>query len=104
MLSKAFSPALPALQTCALSGGSTPTKGTQLDLSFSRFEFDAHPTILPADLAVMVVGITARQASSPTARFQAHLLDSPVVRNPFAPAHGAFNVEMAASITRWKQM
>jgi hypothetical protein len=76
----------------------------QLDLSFSRFEFDAQPTLLPADLAVMVVGITARQASSPTARFQAQLLDLPVVRTLFAPSHGAFNAEMAASITRWKQV
>lgn len=74
-----------------------------MDLSFSRFALNAQPTVLPADLAVMVVGITARQASSPTARFQGNLMALPVTGDLFAPTHGCFNAEMAASITRWKQ-
>jgi hypothetical protein len=103
MLSKGFSSALPGLQTCALSGGSFLTKGAALDLSFSRFEFDTPLTVLPADLAVMMVGIAARQAASPTARFQARLFNTPAVRSLFAPLHGAFNANMAASLIRWKE-
>ncbi|MGY4398987.1 hypothetical protein ACVWZA_004198 [Sphingomonas sp. UYAg733] len=76
-----------------------------MDLSFSRFEHDASVAILPADLAVMMVGITARQAASPTALFQSCLFETPVVAaNPFAPLHGAFNAAMASAIIRWREI
>ena len=74
-----------------------------MDLSFSRFEHDAHLTVLPPDLAVMMVGIAARQAASPTAIFQARM-PAPRVEQLFAPADGAFNAAVAAALTGWKDM
>lgn len=73
-----------------------------MDLSYLRFEPDARVTALPPDLAVMLVGVVARQAASPTAMLQARL--APVAEAPwFAPAHGAFNLAMAQLLTAWKQ-
>ena len=72
-----------------------------MDLSYSRFEHDAQTTILPPDLAVMMVGIVARQAASPTAMCHARLLGLQVEVLRFAPIHGAFNVEMAEALVRW---
>ena len=73
-----------------------------MDLSFLRFEPDARVTALPPDLAVMLVGVVARQAASPTAMLYARL--SPAAETPwFAPAHGAFNLAMAQLLTAWKQ-
>lgn len=71
-----------------------------MDLSFSRFEADASVTVLPPDLAVLMVGIAARQAASPTARHQAHLVPAPSRRHWFAPDHGAFNPAVADMMTR----
>jgi hypothetical protein len=73
-----------------------------VDLSFHRFEPDAQVTALPPDLAVMLVGVGARQAASPTAMLHARL--APVVVAPWcAPPHGAFNLAMAQLLTLWKQ-
>ena len=73
-----------------------------MDLSFLRFEPDARVTALPPDLAVMLVGVVARQAASPTAMLYTRL--SPTTETPwFAPAHGAFNLAMAQLLTAWKQ-
>ncbi|MEG3088269.1 hypothetical protein [Sphingomonas sp. PB4P5] len=74
-----------------------------MDLSFSRFEHDASLTILPPDLAVMMVGIAARQAASPTALSQARL-PLPMATSRFAPGHGAFNEQVAAALVRWREM
>ena len=74
-----------------------------MDLSFSRFEHDAQLTVLPPDLAVMMVGIAARQAASPTALVQAHL-PAPRVEQLFAPAHGAFNAPVAEALMRWREI
>ena len=71
-----------------------------MDLSFSRFEADASVTVLPPDLAVLMVGIAARQAASPTALFHAHLVPTPGLRSWFAPEHGAFNLPVAEMLTR----
>lgn len=62
-----------------------------MDLSFSRFEADVQIVALPPDLAVLMVGVAARQAASPTAQVQARL---PRIHDndPFAPAHGAFSL------------
>jgi len=62
-----------------------------VDLSFSRFEADVQVVALPPDLAVLMVGVAARQAASPTAMVQARL---PRIHrsDPFVPAHGAFNL------------
>jgi hypothetical protein len=74
-----------------------------VDLSFPRFEHDVRVTALPPDLAVMMVGIAARQACSPTARVQARLSASLVDSSRFAPTDGTFNQEMAALLTGWKE-
>ncbi|WP_353205195.1 hypothetical protein [Sphingomonas sp.] len=66
-----------------------------MDLSFSRFEADATVVALPPDLAVLMVGIAARQAASPTAMVQAHLSAPDVQSDRFAQAHGAFNHAVA---------
>ncbi|MEO5867462.1 MAG: hypothetical protein ABIS14_13510 [Sphingomonas sp.] len=76
-----------------------------MDLSFLRFDIDvdARVTVLPPDLAVMLVGIAARQAASPTARVQARLASAEDRPMFFAPRHGAFNPAMAQLLTGWKQ-
>jgi len=75
-----------------------------VDLSFPRFEADVRVTALPPDLAVMLVGVAARQATSPTALFQLRLDALPVVTSLFAPAHGAFNAAVAALLARGREM
>ena len=74
-----------------------------LDLSFPRFDRDAEVTVLPGDLAVLIVGIAARQAASPTAAVQAGFARATIDPKLFAPLHGAFNGPMAAALTRWKE-
>ncbi len=72
-----------------------------MDLSYHRFEPDARVTALPPDLAVMLVGVVARQAASPTAMLHARL--APAAAAPwFAPPHGAFNLTMAQLLRLWK--
>jgi hypothetical protein len=71
-----------------------------MDLSFSRFEADASVTVLPPDLAVLMVGIAARQAASPTALLHAHLVPAFHYRSWFTPEHGAFNLPVAEMLTR----
>lgn len=74
-----------------------------MDLSFSRFEADANVTVLPPDLAVLMVGIAARQAASPTALLHAHLVPTFRHRSWFAPEHGAFNLSVAEMLTRERE-
>jgi hypothetical protein len=76
-----------------------------VDLSFSRFETDVRVVALSPDLAVLMVGVAARQAASPTALVQARL---PRIHasDPFTPAHGAFNAavwEMVAFCGDWRK-
>lgn len=66
-----------------------------MDLSFTRFEADVTVTALPPDLAVLMVGVVARQAASPTAQAQARLPAPGHIRDWFAPVHGAFNHTVA---------
>ncbi|MEG3177311.1 hypothetical protein U1872_13800 [Sphingomonas sp. RB3P16] len=66
-----------------------------MDLSFSRFEADATVVALPPDLAVLMVGIAARQAASPTAIAQASLPSPHSAPDWFAPLHGCFNLAVA---------
>ncbi|CAN5408192.1 hypothetical protein BH09PSE4_BH09PSE4_03280 [soil metagenome] len=73
-----------------------------MDLSFLRFERDAQVTILPSDLAVLFVGVGARQAASPTALLAARLARTPRTYSLFAPLSGAFNDAMAGMLTQWK--
>ena len=79
-----------------------------MDLSYLRFEHDASVAILPPDLAVLLVGVAARQAASPTALFQMrqHNLErvSAIGGDSwFSPASGAFDARQAARIERWSE-
>jgi hypothetical protein len=74
-----------------------------VDLSFSRFEQDSTVIAMPGDLAVLLVGVTARQASSPTALMESHRTIAVPTADLLRPAHGAFNRAMATTICRWRQ-
>jgi hypothetical protein len=73
-----------------------------VDLSFARLERDVAVTAMPTELAVLLVGVAARQAASPTARAQARLGVSAPVDRLLAPAHGAFHRGCAAALVRWR--
>ena len=73
-----------------------------LDLSFNRFDRDTELTVLPPDLAVLMVGVTARQAASLTAAVQAGLVRAAPAPSLFAPLDGAFNGPMARALTQWR--
>lgn len=51
--------------------------------------------MLPPDLAVLLVGVAARQAASPTAMAQARIEHSRRGEGGFTPAHGAFSRSVA---------
>jgi hypothetical protein len=70
----------------------------RLDLNFSRIEADAQVTALPPDLAVLLVGVAARQAVSPTAQEQARLARPVAAPGRFDPAHGAFQDDVAGML------
>ncbi len=74
-----------------------------MDLSFQRFEKDIAVTALPPDLAVLLVGITARQATSPTARLHQRQGDASPGDAPVMPPPGAFNADMAVALAKWKE-
>lgn len=81
-----------------------------MDLSFAVFDRRREVTLLPGDLAVLMVGVAARQAASPTAAVHAGVArdcagrwrpsGDPVL---LAPLHGAFNGPLAALIVRWSE-
>jgi hypothetical protein len=74
-----------------------------VDLSYLRFEHDASVAVLPPDLAVLLVGVAARQAASPTAMVHAHVAPAVVANLPFRPQSGAFDERQAVRIERWRQ-
>lgn len=74
-----------------------------MDLSFARLERDVAVTAMPTRLAVLLVGIAARQAASPTARIQARISLPAPAESLLAPAHGAFHHAGAQALTRWKE-
>jgi hypothetical protein len=73
-----------------------------VDLSFSRFDKDVAVTVLPPDLAVLMVHIAARQAASPTALAHNHAARPAPETILFAPVNGAFNGPVAQTMLRWK--
>ncbi|WP_343526661.1 hypothetical protein [Sphingomonas sp.] len=75
-----------------------------MDLSFTRFERETELTVLPPDLAVLMVGATARQAASRTAAVQAGFARAPVDPVLFAPLDGAFNGQVARALTLWSRI
>jgi hypothetical protein len=74
-----------------------------VDLSFARLDRDVAVTAMPTELAVLLVGVAARQAASPTARAQARLAIAAPVDTLLAPIHGTFHRAVAAALRRWKQ-
>lgn len=74
-----------------------------MDLSFIRTERDTAVTALPTELAVLLVGVSARQSASPTARAQVHLGMSIPNGVRMAPADGAFNGRARALVTQGQQ-
>jgi hypothetical protein len=72
-----------------------------VDLSFARGrEFPVRA--LPTELAILLVGVAARQAASPTARAQVGLNASAESAVALAPVHGAFHRIAAEALTQWQ--
>jgi len=76
-----------------------------LDLSFPPFTPDHELHAWPAELAVLLVGLAARQGGSPTAAVQAGLALPVAVAAVgwLAPTDGSFNGEVAAALQRWRR-
>jgi hypothetical protein len=77
-----------------------------LDLSFPRFDRTTELVAWPGDLAVLMIGVAARQGASRTALAQAGLPTPDIgaadgTARMFAPLDGAFNGAVAASMVRW---
>jgi len=66
-----------------------------LDLSFPGFDRNTEVTQLPGDLAVLMVGVAARQLASPTAAVQAQFGRIGQPSRLLEPLDGAFNGPMA---------
>jgi hypothetical protein len=74
-----------------------------VDLSFARLDRQVGVTAMPTELAVLLVGIAVRQATSPTACIQARLDVAAPVDRLLAPRDGAFHGPAAVALTRRKQ-
>ena len=74
-----------------------------MDLSFARLDRDFAVTAMPTQLAVLLVGVAARQAASPTARAQASIDAAPAAELLLAPVSGTFHRLVAAALARWRQ-
>lgn len=83
--------------------GAGAGRETILDLGFPRFDRAHELAELPDDLAVLLVGVAARQAASPTAVGWARIGRISPQETLFAPLHGAFNGPVASAILRWKE-
>ena len=73
-----------------------------MDLSFTRFDRAIEVGLLPADLALLMVGVAARAAASVTAVVQAEIERALELPSRFSPVDGCFNPEVAAALARWK--
>lgn len=73
-----------------------------MDLSFARLDRATAITALPIELAILFVGVAARQAASPTARAQARLAGPLPAEALLAPVHGAFDRATASALRRWQ--
>jgi hypothetical protein len=74
-----------------------------LNLSFPPIGKHVKTTPLTDDFSVLLVGVAARQAASPTAilSHQPEATDADPAR--LAPDHGAFNQAVADDLKRWKE-
>lgn len=73
-----------------------------MDLSFPGFDRNTEVTQLPGDLAVLMVGIAARQTASPTAVAQARFGRIGHPSRLLQPLDGAFNGPTAALLAQWR--
>jgi hypothetical protein len=74
-----------------------------VDLSFARSSGQATTVAIPIEVAVLLVGIAARQAASPTAREQARIEGIPAGHALLAPPHGSFDHATAERLQRWQE-
>ena len=77
-----------------------------MDLHFAPFDRACEVTVLPHDLAVLMVGVAQRQAASATACAQARLVlaaDLPLFGALSRPWGAAFNGPMAATCRAWRE-
>jgi hypothetical protein len=73
-----------------------------VDLSFARLDRETAAIALPTELAVLMVGIAARQAASPTARAQARLDLVTPGEALLAPLDASFHSGAALSLRGWQ--
>lgn len=71
-----------------------------MNLSFPPIGKHLSATPLTEDFAVLLVGIAARQAASPTAVLSHRAEEGEAL---LAPGHGAFNQAVADDLKRWKE-
>lgn len=73
-----------------------------VNLGFRRLEPDRSGPMLPVSFAVLMVGVAARQATSPTARL-AMRIDRPTsVEGSLFQQRGPFNAATAAALSNWQ--
>lgn len=73
-----------------------------MDLSF-RFDRDVAATPIVAPIAVLLATAAVRQSASPTARLQIRLDRRTPAHGLLAPPHGAFNLAVERTLTRWQR-
>ncbi|MBA15225.1 MAG: hypothetical protein CMN73_02595 [Sphingomonas sp.] len=71
-----------------------------MDLSFARLDRNVAVTALPTELAVLMVGVAARQAASATASAQSRIATTVTQADLLAPEHGAFHRPTALALLR----
>ncbi|MBJ6122170.1 hypothetical protein [Sphingomonas mollis] len=84
-----------------------------MDLTHSSFDGIVDIAALPEDLGTLMIDLSARQETSPTAVVQSGLAPAGPGTGPMAavavmgggllaPTHGAFNPRVAVRLSRWK--
>lgn len=74
-----------------------------MDLSFTRTIAGRGITTLPVELAVLLVGVATRQATSLTARAQAPLVARRLGGGLLRPESGAFSAITARALIGWQR-
>lgn len=72
-----------------------------MDLSY-RFDRDVGATPVAAPVAVLLAAAAVRQSASRTARLQFRLDRLAPAHGLLAPPHGAFNLAVEHTLTRWQ--
>lgn len=74
-----------------------------MNLSFPPIGKNVTTTPLTDEFSVLLVGVAARQAASPTAILSHRPDDAGAEAALLAPGHGAFNQAVADDLKRWKE-